>query len=81
MLIGILWVVPSTVINYGVTTVFSKKAILVDAIYHLVEQGAGGIVIALIYGKLATGSRQDEKGSEMVAEAGASEDSDGDDQV
>ncbi len=64
VVIGILWVVPYALISYGVITIYSKKAIFMYAIYHLVEQGAGGIVIALIYGKASTESGQAVSGSD-----------------
>jgi len=37
-------------IQYAFTTTLSRSAILMDAVLHLVEQGLGGIVIALVYG-------------------------------
>lgn len=51
VIIGIIWIVPHTTILYGATTVFSKTFILGDSLWHLVEQGLGGVVIALVYGK------------------------------
>jgi len=37
-------------IQYAFTTTLSRSAIAMDGILHLVEQGLGGIVIALVYG-------------------------------
>ena len=51
MLIGILWVTPLTLILYGATTVYSKYVVIVDCGWHILEQGIGGVVIAMVYGK------------------------------
>ena len=53
VLMGLVWVLPHAVILHGVYYGATGKLILVDAIWHLVEQGIGGIVIALIYGSAA----------------------------
>lgn len=37
-------------IQYAFTTTLSRSAILMDGALHLLEQGLGGIVIALVYG-------------------------------
>ena len=49
-IVGLLWVLPHAVILHGVYTGARGKLILIDAGWHVVEQGIGGIVIALIYG-------------------------------
>lgn len=51
VIIGIIWIVPHTTILYGVSTIFSKTFILGDSLWHLFEQGMGGVVIAMVYGK------------------------------
>jgi len=50
-IIGLLWVLPHNIVLYGATTVLSKTAILGDGLWHIVEEGLGGLVIALVYGK------------------------------
>ena len=47
--IGLLWVLPHAVILHGVYFGAMGTLILVDAAWHMVEQGLGGIAIALIY--------------------------------
>jgi hypothetical protein len=39
-----------SLIQYAFTTTLSMSAILMDAVLHAIEQGLGGIVIALVYG-------------------------------
>ena len=34
--------------------ILTTSSTIVDSLYHLVEQGLGGVLIALVYGKLAT---------------------------
>ncbi len=54
-IVGLLWVLPHAVILHGVYYGATGKLILIDAAWHVVEQGVGGIVIALIYGSSAAG--------------------------
>ena len=49
ILIGLLWMLPEAVVLFGVFE-SSGTVLVVDAIWHLVEQGIGGIVIGLVYG-------------------------------
>jgi len=51
---GLLWILPFNVIIYAVKET-SVTFILVDAGWHIVEQGIGGIVIGLIYGSKKSG--------------------------
>lgn len=51
VLIGILWVLPNSLVLYGATNSGTRALILVDTIWHIVEQGVGGVVIATIYGR------------------------------
>lgn len=52
--IGILWILPLQLVLYGVMEgPFSM--VLVDAGWHVVEQGVGGVVLGLVYG-----TREDE---------------------
>jgi hypothetical protein len=46
---GLLWVLPMSVVMYAVMGT-SGTLIIVDSLWHVVEQGVGGIVIAYIYG-------------------------------
>ena len=50
ILIGLLWTLPRSIAIYGVENI-SGKLLIVDSIWHLIEQGIGGIVIGLVYGK------------------------------
>jgi hypothetical protein len=55
-LIGIIWIVPLSVIMYAATVGTPIKVIGIDAIWHIVEGGIGGVVIAMIYGLPSNGS-------------------------
>ena len=59
-LIGIIWIVPFSVIMYAVTVGSSLKVIAIDGIWHIVEEGIGGVVIAMIYGLPSSGSSSSE---------------------
>ena len=50
VIVGILWTLPHGVVMHGVQLGATGKLILVDVVWHMVEQGIGGIAIALIYG-------------------------------
>lgn len=50
MLIGILHALPRGLVLYGAEGCHTGMLVVVDAAWHLAEQGAGGIVIALIHG-------------------------------
>jgi hypothetical protein len=52
-ILGLLWVLPHGVVLHGVEFGAAGLLILVDAVWHMVEEGAGGIVMALIYGSSA----------------------------
>jgi len=47
--IGILWIVPWQLIMYGVME-GSMSMVWVDGGWHIVEQGLGGIALALVHG-------------------------------
>ena len=49
ILIGLLWMLPEAVVLFGVFE-SSGTVLVVDTIWHVVEQGLGGIVIGLVYG-------------------------------
>jgi uncharacterized membrane protein YvlD (DUF360 family) len=51
MLIGLLWVFPHELAMAGAHGT-SLAYVFKNAAWHVVEQGAGGIVIALVYGRL-----------------------------
>ncbi len=48
VVIGLLWILPYNVIMIGVVGT-SKTLVVVDALWHIVEQGVGGIVIGYVY--------------------------------
>ena len=47
--IGLLWVLPYQVVLHAVTNITSLKTTAMDAVWHMAEQGIGGIIIAYIY--------------------------------
>ncbi len=49
-LIGLIWVLPVTVAHYGLYNL-PLAYVIVDSAWHVVQEGIGGIVIALVYGK------------------------------
>ena len=49
-LVGLIWVLPHSLILHAVAEGGAFNVILIDAGWHLVEQSCGGVVIALIYG-------------------------------
>ncbi len=51
ILIGLISVLPIGLVLYGAHTV-PLTGTLVDAIYHVVEKGIGGIVIGVVYGNI-----------------------------
>ena len=50
LIIGVLWVTPHSLIEHGAAVMMTGKMVLVDGIWHLVEQGVAGILIGLVYG-------------------------------
>ena len=52
---GLLWVLPHAVVLHGVEFGAMGELILVDAVWHMVEQGIGGVAIAaMLRGKSET---------------------------
>jgi len=51
ILVGLISVLPIGLVLYGAHTV-PLTGTLVDAIYHVVEKGIGGIVIGVVYGNI-----------------------------
>ncbi len=51
ILVGLISVLPISLVLYGAHTV-PLTGTLVDAIYHVVEKGIGGIVIGIVYGNI-----------------------------
>lgn len=47
--IGIIWALPMQLVFHGIWNL-PLTGVLVDSAWHVVEQGAGGIIIAFIYG-------------------------------
>ena len=58
VLVGLVWILPLSLILYAVSKDFSLNVLIVDALWHLVEEGAGGAVIGLVYGRNADSSRE-----------------------
>lgn len=48
MIMGVVWLLPYSLVLHGVYT-FPPMALLIDPFWALIEQGVGGISIALIY--------------------------------
>ncbi len=53
ILVGLMWVLPLGLILYAVQEGYTLNMVIVDAIWHMVEEGVGGIVIGLVYGRQA----------------------------
>jgi len=49
-LIGLIFVLPASVILHGVWNL-PLTAVIVDSAWHVVEEGGGGIALALVYGR------------------------------
>ncbi len=58
-LIGLIWVLPSTVVLHGLWNV-PLTTVMVDPAWHVVEEGIGGIAIALVYGRQRKAVKLDE---------------------
>ena len=53
LLMGLLSHLPFSLVFYANTTSYTLNHVLTDSVWHIVEQGIGGIVIALIYARKA----------------------------
>ncbi len=51
LLIGLLWVLPHALVRAGAHGGDSISYVLINSAWHLIEQGAGGVIIGLIYGR------------------------------
>ena len=49
-LIGLIWILPFSVILHGVWNL-PLTGVIVDSAWHVIEEGLVGIAIALVYGK------------------------------
>ncbi len=58
-LIGLIWVLPMTVVVYGLWNL-PLTTVMVDPAWHVVEEGIGGIAIALVYGRQRKAVKLDE---------------------
>ena len=58
-LIGLIWILPVSVILYGVWN-YPLTAVIVDSAWHVVEEGIAGIAIALVYGRQREAFKLDE---------------------
>ena len=65
ILIGLLWVLPHGLVSHATENI-TLTGIIVDAIWHVVEEGAGGIAVAMVYGAPAAGATE-EKAEEPEA--------------
>jgi len=52
-LIGLIWVLPRSVGDHGIYNL-PLTLVIVDSAWHVVQEGIGGIVIALVYGRPGT---------------------------
>jgi len=50
-LIGLLWMLPFNIVLHGVYD-FPQIALVIDTAWSIIEQGMGGIVLALLYERL-----------------------------
>lgn len=50
ILVGLVAALPSNLVTYGASNIPSVTGPLVDSIWHVVEQGVGGVVIAFMSG-------------------------------
>jgi len=48
--VGLIWVLPHALVIHAVTEGGTLNVILIDVLWHMVEEACGGVVIALIYG-------------------------------
>ncbi len=51
-IIGLLWILPWSVIISGIWDM-AFSTILVDAAWHVIEEGLGGIAVGLVYGRMS----------------------------
>jgi len=58
-LIGLIWILPLSVILHGVWNL-PLTGVIVDSAWHVVEEGIAGIGIALVYGRQPEASKLDE---------------------
>ncbi len=49
-LIGLIWILPLSVILHGVWNL-PLTGVIVDSAWHVIEEGVGGIAIARVYGR------------------------------
>ena len=53
VIMGLVMLMPMTIIVLLGTGIVSHMGALVDVLWHLIEEGVGGTVIALVYGRKA----------------------------
>jgi len=58
LVMGLIYSLPHSMVLFAVTESMSGALVLTDAAWHMVEQGVGGMVIALVCGS-ACGGRSD----------------------
>ena len=47
--IGLIWILPWSLIIHGIWN-YPLDSVILDAVWHMAEEGVAGIVIALVYG-------------------------------
>ena len=58
-LIGLIWILPMSVIIHGLWN-YPLTGVIVDSVWHIVEEGIAGIGIALVYGRQPEAFKLDE---------------------
>ncbi len=66
IIIGLLWVLPNGLVISGVWE-YNSTQLIVDSIWHVVEQGVGGLIIGMIYGKYQTTATTSETATPTTA--------------
>ena len=56
-LVGLIWILPFSLILHGIINI-SLVAVIVDAGWHIVQEGLAGIVLAFIYGSGAAATSE-----------------------
>ncbi len=64
-LIGLIWILPVSVIFHGVWN-YPLTGVIVDSAWHVVEEGMAGIAIALVYGGQPNGTIYESLKSERL---------------
>jgi hypothetical protein len=49
ILVALLWTIPGGLVRFGAQQGISMVAVLLDSAWHVIEEGLGGVVVALVY--------------------------------